>query len=141
MHLLPGCYLMSWFVLWPTHLLQETASPVQRNRATSGPNFAFFLPASFTGLGLGWAPQAGKARKKLLPRLPKCLLSSTTSQGCLVWKSRSLEWKLATSYSVPPFTDLFLWLPSTKMDLKYDLSLKHLTKNGDMVHIGSSKRM
>lgn len=38
------------------------------------------------------------------------------------------EWKPATSYSVPPFTDLFLWLPSTKIDLKYDLSLKHLTK-------------
>jgi hypothetical protein len=46
----------------------------------------------------------------------------------LVWKSRSLEWKPATSYSVPPFTDLFLGLSATKMYLKYDFSLKHLTK-------------
>jgi len=66
MHLLPGCYLMSLFVLWPTHLLQETASPVQRNRATSGPNFAFFLPASSTGLGLGWAPQRRKGEEEVV---------------------------------------------------------------------------
>lgn len=66
MHLLPGCYLMSWFVLWPTHLLEETASPVQRNRATSGPNSAFFLPASVTGLGLGWAPQRRKGEEEVV---------------------------------------------------------------------------
>ena len=57
---------MGCFVLWPTHLLQETASPVQRNRATSGPNFAFFLPASFTGLGLGWAPQRRKGEEEVV---------------------------------------------------------------------------
>lgn len=90
------------------------------------------LPSSCLPALLGWVwvgrHSAGKARKKLLLRLPKCLQSSTTSRGCLVWKSRSLEWKPATSYSVPPFTDLFLGLSATKMYLKYDFSLKHLTK-------------
>jgi hypothetical protein len=66
MRFLPGCYFMTCFTLWPTHLLQETASPVQRNRATSGPTFAFFLPASFTGLGLGWAPQRRQGEEEVV---------------------------------------------------------------------------